>query len=707
MDEENNLDLYSLVYPKVNINDKPFIEEEIPSPIETSELPSVPIDPEDLADDVEQQLIQHGNTVPQVMKEGIKELTKVLNHNVLLNMYSHMEPLVYPAQTGSGKSLTLKMYISKIQITSSLVVVSQVHEAIKYCEFINQQSNDPNYARCYYSVNDKNKDHDLRVESKNLKNYRCIVITHALFKIVNQVIKIDHYKFYKDQQRDLIVIDEQLSFYENFIVKKSSIFELYEIIEIRNLLRELTKQEKLTTGEALISIISFFLYDVDELYKNTTDKKPLMVIKKEYFQLTFKEFIDNATDIQTELVQAAKESIPKILRNILKSGQLEKNITEVIEKIISQLISILEKDVVLYKDSFDQYFVNVKSIYNQLGSSVILDATSTINHFYNVAQMYQQYKIPSQLGSSEIQLKRPNQLQKVNANQFRQYSNLVIYQAKGYRQSRSSIYKGLPPKERKANIEMYVSYIHSILTDTKDKLLVITYKDIKLDIMSKLNDDRVQVIHWGTHVGTNDYNDCNKVIVIGWYFINQIEHLCTALHAIDDLYHTNQLVTTDMLYKLEISQLADDLIQGVMRSRARIVDTDSADCKPTEIYLFYADAQLYNDVLDIFTSQFPKSKVIDWKPIGIKAPKKKTKPEQKVDLIMAYLQQQESNGMYDVMLSDVIKNINYGIDDDKNKLNKSTVSRIMKDNSYYKEELAKRGYVVKNADNKSLKFILK
>lgn len=81
---------------------------------------------------------------------------------------------------------------------------------------INQLSGNPDYARCYYAITDKNKDDPMRVEVLALKNYRCIVITHNMFRRIDGFDGIEHFSHYNDKLRDFVSIDEKLSFFESY-----------------------------------------------------------------------------------------------------------------------------------------------------------------------------------------------------------------------------------------------------------------------------------------------------------------------------------------------------------------------------------------------------------------------------------------------------------------------------------------------------------
>lgn len=97
-----------------------------------------------------------GVVLSKDLPEVIKELCIVFNNCISSqNKYSMISSMVYPAQTGTGKSLSLQVYVSMLKDHSSLIVVSTVDAAITYCETINQLSDDATYARTTYALNEK------------------------------------------------------------------------------------------------------------------------------------------------------------------------------------------------------------------------------------------------------------------------------------------------------------------------------------------------------------------------------------------------------------------------------------------------------------------------------------------------------------------------------------------------------------------------
>lgn len=666
-------------------------------------MPIYPIAPELLSKEVIKHLVAYNNTIANKTEEQIGEFCKLFNSSIYGNNRNESCTFVYPAQTGSAKSLSLKVYVSLLKDESSLLVVSRVDDAIEYCKFINDNCGDNNYARCYYSVTDKNKDSEYRADIHNLKDYRCIVISHAMFKKVNQNVNLDLYKLYNDKQRDLIVIDERISFFEKYIVSKEELYNIHDYLSFRYYTRKHHNEDESVISASIQKLIELFdqigsntiynkipKYNPEDKWYISDDelialmgeesKYPFDVvdIQHENVQFYIQDFFNIYDKLEDFIVSSIKTSfyvlsfLTQISNNNYKNTLIRKR-----KDLIGSIKLILQDNFIYHKSSFSESFVRVENIANKLGSSIVLDATANINMFYKLATDHGQ------------------SIDYVYAEQIRKYTNLTVHKAKGFRQGRSSLFKGLKGEALQQSINMYVAYINSVLSNSSDKLLVITHKGFKLHLQTKCNDDRVQFTHWGNHVGKNNWSDCNKVMIIGWYYLNEIEHLCTSLNAIEYIGDAFEYITSEMLYKFKVSQLADDLIQGVMRCKARQINTLDSDCSKADIYLFYSDIKEYNDVLSIFESQFKGAKIVDWTPTGYDKLIKKTKTVIKADALISYLENKESTHQT-VPLGDIIKELD---------INKSTLSRIIKQ-EYFINKLQEKGYTYKNSNGRSKHFIL-
>jgi hypothetical protein len=639
-------------------------------------MPITPIDPKTLVKHATKWLQEHEVFISDNTPLQIEEICKLFNYCIFINNKEKTMPIkfIYAAQTGSGKSISLQVYVSLLKKESSLIVVSKVSEAISYCRFINKLSNDDNYARCYYAVTDENVDSDVRVNNYQLKKYRCIVITHSMFKLVNQRVEIDIYKLYQGKQRDLIVIDEKISLYE---VHKISLSEINKIIDEFmkiNIYSEISKDYNLDNN-IFYRLDDFFDMISRPILSDT--KKSVNLIEHNLVAKCFtdiEESVENTKLIINERVEQLFKEIQDI--SGITDDNFKKSVITSFEKSLENIKYILSDDLLFYKHK--KSLLRVDNIESKLGACVNLDATSSINEFYKVANRYASF------------------FAEVPAKQIRKYSNLSIYKAKGYSQGRQSIFEKLDKDTVKQNVEMYLSYAYGVLEKPTDKLLIVTQKGFVSKLKDKCIDKRISFTYWGNHTGKNDWNDCNKVMIVGWNYIPNITNVTNALSALDDTRRAESLLTTEVVNEFEITQLADDLVQAVMRANARKIATKDGDCNKNEIYLFYQDYVKYNAILTLFQSQFPQAKIIDWKPKGIQKRSKKTADERTADDFIRHLRAKEDN-YKTYLFSDLKKDLNV----------KPPKATRVTSSEYFKKELEKEGYVFKKINGKSKYFILK
>jgi hypothetical protein len=185
-------------------------------------------------------------------------------------------------------------------------------------------------------------------------------------------------------------------------------------------------------------------------------------------------------------------------------------------------------------------------------------------------------------------------------------------------------------------------------------------------------------------------------MLVGWNYLPPIEHVSSINASLDSVLLTSRHLDDEFLEVFSNSQLADDIVQGLMRSQARKIATDDSDCKPTSFYLFYKDDEKSKKVLELVESKFPQSKVIDWIPNGLPLPIKKTKPNKRADLVIEFLiEKAKDHETY--LRSDMQTELG---------INKSTMTRLLA-SDYLTAKLAEHGFIHKAKNSKSQQFILR
>lgn len=771
--------------------------------LDPSTMPDFPVKPRYFVHQVKKQLLANKVLISNDMPDLLERMCRLFNFSIQPNqrLPKSVRNLVFPAQTGVGKSVSVQVYVSMLTKHSSIIVVAKVEEAINYCNYINQLSSEESYARCYYSLTDKNKDDPMRVEATKLREHRCIVITHNMFRRVNKFDDTDYFSTYGDKPRDFVSIDEKLSFYDQYRLSYSQLDNLIanvedaieqskELSQITNTTEVLEvlkkfkaflqfKDDKIITNDNSIVVSSRLKSNVEQqlalLGENVTysdgvnpqystsklqglkDKNAVLDIlrasgvktqsrKRKVIGVSFMEVhklihgllteiapfyyekslalrlreekpnldateefgdFDDLTDEEMEklvsLVEQgnkggsnvqALELATHVLRVMLefrvdellaslealganKNPNYRQNTLHAVNELIDKLNYFSKNHFLIYKSNFETALLATENLTNKLGLSVVLDATSQVNEYYKLANRF--------LGHVGL----------VTAPQIRQYKNLTIHKAIGFKQSRAAIYDRKTTEEIKGIAKSYASYVRNELANG-DKVLIICHKKFTSELKKQVNDSRVEFTHWGNHVGRNNWAHCNKVILIGWPTQNPIDYISMINSSLESVLLTSRQLDDGLLEKFEISQLADDIIQGLMRSQARVIATPDSDCKATSFYLFYEDSDKARKVLDLVESQFPKASLVDWIPSGIAAPKKKTRRNINADRVIDLLVQKSKD--HDTYLRADIQ--------DELDINKSTMTRIIT-SDYFKHKLAEHDFTFKNSDGRSQQFVLR
>ncbi|MGB3751899.1 MAG: hypothetical protein WA945_10055 [Arcobacteraceae bacterium] len=213
----------------------------------------------------------------------------------------------------------------------------------------------------------------MRVGKEVLKEYRCIIISHAMFQVRNLNNTIDAFKLFKGKQRDLVVIDEKMNFYETIEVSRNQLTKLYGalfdhihsldldikeflgiLVYLLDLMQKVGDIKKRSAGDSYAHFNNFDL----SYFKNTYSD-----ISKE---------LDKITLLAEVKLDDIKEQINK-LGNI-KSDRLIYTALNNVEEIVNKLKQLLIQNndftcsTYLFNANYDQTLFRVKNIVNQLGT---------------------------------------------------------------------------------------------------------------------------------------------------------------------------------------------------------------------------------------------------------------------------------------------------------------------------------------------------
>lgn len=666
-----------------------------------------PVKPKLFTKKVKSYLSGKGVLVSDDLPRVLERLCLLLNYSIgnpkIGGLLGERNILIYPAQTGVGKSVSVQHYVTMLKRESSLIVVNTVEEAIAYCKNINSIKGRAGYAKFFASENKGDDNQILKKNESKLVYVQCLVITHKMFTGLHSYSKldIDNFKQYKStlnndgRARDLIVIDERLS----LVTKKNLKFD--ELEGIGNFLADTLENSPKLKDDPLVvrhrnSIKAIIELITEKQLVNENRAAFIDQLSLEYkleeeslpTRIDFKAILDIIITRLDEIDEEVSLLKPFKIKNL---KEIKNGVVHTLNTFIGVTLPREEDPEVtntVYEEIYREFAIynknlyRIKSLYNEFGTAVVLDATAQVNKFYALA---------SSNSNSNIDI--------VEAPKIRKYENLTIYKAKGVRQSANAIFKrdSIAAKE---NADWYAQVITEVLNDG-DKLLVISFKDFIEDYLrEKLTQEgRVVFTNWGSHVGRNDWSDCNKVMLIGWFRLPEEEYI-SKLFNISSLgtsdIRTMKHITPDAIKKLYLSEVADDLIQGAMRCCARVIGTKGSDCKAASVYLFQDDSDDSDDAISLFESEFPKASIVNWTPKVSRPISSLSKTNQKKEgVIERLLELSESHDSY--LRRDFCEEC---------EIHQSTMTRWLK-SGYLKDRLEELGIYLEKADGKSEVFKLK
>lgn len=629
------------------------------------------------------------------------KLCRTLNHSISnpkQNPLDLRNIWAFPAQTGVGKSIALQIYVALLKGEASLIVVATRAEANKYAEYICGLSDDMDYAKAIFSTGDSDRYQFSAECLVNPQDYRCLIITHKKMQNIanadeDELDKFRQYKFNEAETkaRELVVIDEKLSFANHESVTISEYERMLAFVE--NALvyskpcRAFGKRSQVT--KQLRTIKKFLISEAETL----SDYKSAKLIEPEqsFISLTEND-LPEKIDLQLfkKVVEARFDEISSELNLIMNSKEdrlkKEKSSTLTLAKKFCRILQRENGDgeycdlkhLALFKTNQATTISNFKQFYSAFGSCVVLDATATVNEFYQIAST-------GRLPNFDV----------IDVPKIRKYKNLKIFTAKGHLQSRDALC-GTGDKIS-YNVDKYTPVINSLKSDD-NKLLVVGHKALISELDTAFFTDKsVAFTHWGNHVGKNEWNDCSKVLVIGWNYLPPLEivsEIYGAYMPSGDLKAISK-ITKSNIDKFSTAQLAEDIIQAVMRTRARVIADDESDCQPTEVYLLYPDRAKEQAVIDKVINEFPEASVQTWEPTFGVDLSSFTKPQKNAHNILLVLDESKQKGMREISWKEVRESTDFS---------RSSFSKAIAEN-YFKKELETRGIKVEEINGRQKKFV--
>ena len=629
--------------------------------LDTSGFPETPIQPKQLIKHVTHKYLKSNSELPSNTPALITEICKGLNQIIHFNNKNQRSKnLVFPAQTGSAKSLTSQMYISLLEKETSILVMPRIDQAIEAAKNINEWSGNPDYCRCFYKISHDNPHHPLHIYKEDIPKYRSIIITHAMFIKANKMNEEDQFQYADKNNRDLIIVDERLTLNETQVLTKFQLEELEKFLHWHIQVNQSFLFAKFQIDK--FKEIFEILEDDFELLKTS------ILFEHEY---NFFD-TDEALDFETSTKAFLASNLLMTENHYFKNE--EKLLKKKIQIILESMHAMMKNQFIAFKSGNNRSLIALQEVSNKFGSVITLDATAEINKYYHIASQY---------SNNDIQL--------VATTRTKQYKNVNIHYANNFYQGRSSIIKNSTYEKETPK---YISLIESLL-NSGDKILVITSKKFRTYLENhKETYDNIFFTHWGNHIGKNEWKDCNKVIIIGWNYYPQIEYISNILKAANSVVEAENAYNEEwnLLYKFKITQIADDLVQAINRISLRKTIDIEGNCSPCDVYLFGNQSTEYQDVFDLLKFTFQNTHSVQWKPYIERERKGKKTSEKRADEIIERIMEKLKHEAK-VLRATIVK---------ESGIPSSSASRII-NSKYFKDQCALNN-IVDSGENKSKKF---
>ena len=662
---------------------------------------NTPVDENKFLQNLRQTFKQFNVHVSKDLPQVLSLLCRTLNYSITNPKQSRLDMRnmwAFPAQTGVGKSIALQVYVAMLKVDASLIVVSTRAEADKYAEYICSLSGNLFYAKAVFSEgNHKKYTYSCDVHN-GIDKYRCLVITHKrMQELANaEEYNLALYRLYCDENgnkkpRELVVIDEKLSFANHESVTMAEYERMLSFVDnamaFSRVCRALGKRSQVT--KQLRAIKEFLVSEAGTL---SDEKSAKLIEPHQPFIAMIEKELPEMLDLKLfkEVIEARFDELSAEINSIMntKDDRLKKEKSKTLT-LVNKFCRILQrengdgdycdlKNLVLFKTNQVTTISKFKRFYSAFGSCVVLDATATVNEFYNTASTgwFPNFDV-------------------IDVPKIRKYKNLTIFIAKGHFQSRHALCD--TEEKISSNVYKYTPVIDSLKTPN-NKLLVIGHKSFISRLENDyLGDKEVSFTHWGNHVGKNDWKDCSRVLVIGWNYLPPLEVVAEIYGAYmlsGDIKATS-IITKQNIEKFSTAQLAEDIVQAVMRTRARVIADDSSNCLPTEVYLLYPDKDKEQSVIDKVIDEFPEAIVESWEPtMGVDL-SNLSKPQQNAHRILVELEGFKVKGMREVSYKDVRE---------LTTISRSTFSKAISE-EYFKEGLQNSGIKVEEINGRQKKFV--
>ena len=494
--------------------------------------------------------------------------------------------IVLPAPTGTGKTLAMSYYASKLEGDTGVLIVTFLKDEVDKIEKHINQWSDKDKAVAFHS--------DSRLTRSELKNHQVLVITHKGLQVAidqqnryDRDTKIKHLYDYGNGKRQLVIIDEAIDDVISSELQISNLNSLLEVLESYKRVHGTSKEIKEDIG-SLYALMNVFNEAKEAIEIPTDSNNPVPRIGQPVQIQEIRESLLSGLSISLEATQRLVKG-----RELYKvSSTYNKNTSRELTKIIDNINSIMNTEwAYYYHNSYGQAQIRTaRSTQLENMSCVVLDATASTNSYYAL---------------------QSNLVMKNLSNKVRTYRNVCLHISKDWR-----VGQNLCTKE---NSYSFLQEVVDSATFSNTKTAIFTHKKLRDMIETNHSDDqldKIQLGHFGNLTGVNDYSECDTLYVFGIPY--KPPAMYTDLHALSDRgleCLSNDKEVADERLAIEHSLMASEIVQMINRISCRNVIDTEGNCPDTQVYLTLPkNKPLSNTIISTIKEQMPHIVIKeDWK----------------------------------------------------------------------------------------------
>lgn len=542
------------------------------------------IDPHVFSEEMEKHWV---NNLGNVSSDELRHQWRFTGFNFEISIMDHGKGSidhkwhVLSLPTGSGKTESAIKYCSMLadkpveEHPGVLIVTRQIKDADLIAERINTFGSEPT-AVAYHS--------DSKLNPAELYQHPTLVITHRAYELALDALHEDNqdetitnsFKTFHNRgfdERKLVIVDECLDIVEHCSTGLDGLRRTVGNI------RQETRDKHQVEIEAIERVINV----LEDLHNKKTANKEAIIPKS-----TFTD--DEFPDLR-ELIAAVKAQPDADHLDTIQAANERKRDTRNLKN-----LHYIFKSWCYYSQVGKDHSMNTARLLvpESVKGCVVLDATASTNLVY---ELFDKADV------KELHSKRP----------VRDYCNFTLHVSRGHRVGRHSM--------RDQAKDIVPNFLNELEAKLKDKdTLLICHKDVEPTVQKFRETLNLKTTHWGAVDGSNEWKDCDTVIVFGLPYLPDTwsPNVFMAMRGqqttewLNDPEQRGFNHHADIKKALSISKLSTDIIQGLNRIRIRKVVDSDGNCEPSEGYILLPEGDDAETILLDIRKAMPGIKIVDW-----------------------------------------------------------------------------------------------